>query len=222
MSASTRIHSRKVSSLSYASHSSGLCGEGIKWDWDWSICGRPLRFEVQPTDFPIAEHESGKGGNMTHECTCADTCLTVYSKDMPDRLPILLIMRQVSQQIASGILLILRAALVATVWLAALPWVTIKTWRLYFALGNSAYATLSFSSWCLAHSSAVRGGSALYKDRRTRIHTVDLSPIPQLRMSLLPYPKRSSSSQHHYSHIHSTRQFPLTYLLVKLSPRSLC
>ncbi|PIL24929.1 hypothetical protein GSI_12816 [Ganoderma sinense ZZ0214-1] len=62
----------------------------------------------------------------------------VYSKDMPERLPILLVMRQFSRQIVSAILFGLRAALVATVWLAALPWSTIWTWRMYFALGNSA------------------------------------------------------------------------------------
>lgn len=68
---------------------------------------------------------------MTHE-------LPVYSKDMPERLPILLVMHQFSRQIVSAILFGLRAALVATVWLAALPWSTIWTWRMYFALGNSA------------------------------------------------------------------------------------
>ncbi|RPD64449.1 hypothetical protein L226DRAFT_484485 [Lentinus tigrinus ALCF2SS1-7] len=62
----------------------------------------------------------------------------VYSKDMPERLPILLVLRQFSQQVVSAILFGLRAALVGTVWLAALPWATIWTWRMYFALGNSA------------------------------------------------------------------------------------
>ncbi|KAI0682125.1 hypothetical protein C8T65DRAFT_625163 [Cerioporus squamosus] len=62
----------------------------------------------------------------------------VYSKDMPERLPFLLILRQFSQQVVSAILFGFRAALVATVWLAALPWATIWTWRMYFALGNSA------------------------------------------------------------------------------------
>ncbi|TBU39775.1 hypothetical protein BD309DRAFT_1083198 [Dichomitus squalens] len=62
----------------------------------------------------------------------------VYSKDMPERLPILLILRQFSHQVVSAILFALRAALVATVWLAALPWATIWTWRVYFALGDSA------------------------------------------------------------------------------------
>ena len=67
-----------------------------------------------------------------------NSLLLVYSKDMPERLPILLVMRQFSRQIVSAILFGLRAALVATVWLAALPWSTIWTWRMYFALGNSA------------------------------------------------------------------------------------
>ncbi len=72
-----------------------------------------------------------------------DKYATVYSKDMPERLPFFLILRQFSQQVVSSILFGIRAALVATVWLAALPWATIWTWRMYFALGNSACVRLS-------------------------------------------------------------------------------
>ncbi|KAI0369741.1 hypothetical protein BV20DRAFT_1044206 [Pilatotrama ljubarskyi] len=60
----------------------------------------------------------------------------VYSKDMPERLPFFLILRQFSQQLLSAILFGLRTVLVASIWLAALPWVTIWTWRMYFAMGN--------------------------------------------------------------------------------------
>ncbi|KAH9935970.1 uncharacterized protein BXZ73DRAFT_76777 [Epithele typhae] len=60
----------------------------------------------------------------------------VYSENMPERLPIYLILREVPRQVASAVLFILRTALVATVWLAALPYATIWTWRTYFALGN--------------------------------------------------------------------------------------
>ena len=66
---------------------------------------------------------------------------------MPERLPIFLVLRQFSHQVVSAILFGLRAALVATVWLAALPWATIWTWRMYFALGNSAYVHPSFTCW---------------------------------------------------------------------------
>ncbi|OJT03305.1 ERAD-associated E3 ubiquitin-protein ligase doa10 [Trametes pubescens] len=57
---------------------------------------------------------------------------------MPERLPLFLILRQFSRQLASAVLFGLRAVLVASIWLAALPWVTIWTWRMYFAMGNHA------------------------------------------------------------------------------------
>ncbi|KAI0358245.1 hypothetical protein OH77DRAFT_1475139 [Trametes cingulata] len=60
----------------------------------------------------------------------------VYSKDMPERLPFFLILRQFSRQLLSAVLFGLRTVLVASIWLAALPWVTIWTWRMYFAMGN--------------------------------------------------------------------------------------
>ncbi|OSD05343.1 hypothetical protein PYCCODRAFT_1405960 [Trametes coccinea BRFM310] len=62
----------------------------------------------------------------------------VYSKDMPEKLPFFLVLRQFSQQLAFALLFGLRAVLVASIWLAALPWATIWTWRIYFAMGNHA------------------------------------------------------------------------------------
>ncbi|CDO76301.1 hypothetical protein BN946_scf184917.g17 [Trametes cinnabarina] len=62
----------------------------------------------------------------------------VYSKDMPEKLPFFLVLRQFSQQLAFAVLFGLRAVLVASIWLAALPWATIWTWRMYFAMGNHA------------------------------------------------------------------------------------
>lgn len=74
----------------------------------------------------------------------ADHGYPVYSKDMPDRLPFLLVLRQFSHQVVSAFLFGIRAVLVGIVWLAALPWATIWTWRMYFALGNSACVHASF------------------------------------------------------------------------------
>ncbi|KAI9062714.1 hypothetical protein FKP32DRAFT_1667072 [Trametes sanguinea] len=62
----------------------------------------------------------------------------VYSKDMPEKLPFFLVLRQFSQQLVFAVLFGLRAVLVAIIWLAALPWATIWTWRMYFAMGNHA------------------------------------------------------------------------------------
>ncbi|KAH9840035.1 uncharacterized protein C8Q71DRAFT_474546 [Rhodofomes roseus] len=61
----------------------------------------------------------------------------VYAPDMPDRLPVLLLLRQLSRQAFTTVVFCIRAAIVATVWLALLPWATIWTWRMYFAMGDS-------------------------------------------------------------------------------------
>ncbi|KAH8104046.1 hypothetical protein BXZ70DRAFT_888328, partial [Cristinia sonorae] len=61
----------------------------------------------------------------------------VYSKDMPSRLPVFLLVRRLAQQALMAVLFVLRAILVGMIWLAFLPWATIMTWRMYFAMGES-------------------------------------------------------------------------------------
>ena len=56
---------------------------------------------------------------------------------MPDRLPLMLVIRKLIQQAGLGLLFGLRAIMVALVWLAFLPWATLWTWRLYFAMGDT-------------------------------------------------------------------------------------
>ncbi|KAI0029551.1 hypothetical protein K488DRAFT_56109 [Vararia minispora EC-137] len=67
----------------------------------------------------------------------------VYAVDMPGRLPFLLLFRRSLQQLFFLFLTSLRGMLVVFVWLAVLPWITIWTWRMYFAMGNS-------TAWWLA------------------------------------------------------------------------
>jgi len=67
---------------------------------------------------------------------------------MPRHLPVILLLRKFAQQVAFAILFCLRAVVVSFVWLAILPWVTVWTWRMYFAMGNSTYVTMS--SQCLS------------------------------------------------------------------------
>lgn len=62
----------------------------------------------------------------------------MYSKDMPPRLPTLLLIRRLVQQLAVGLVFALRTMLVAFVWLVFIPWATIWTWRMYFTVGDSA------------------------------------------------------------------------------------
>ncbi|TCD71774.1 hypothetical protein EIP91_003117 [Steccherinum ochraceum] len=61
----------------------------------------------------------------------------VYSKDMPSRLPVLLLIRRLAQQAFLAVVFVIRAILVGIIWLAFLPWATIMTWRMYFAMGES-------------------------------------------------------------------------------------
>ncbi|KAA1468915.1 hypothetical protein DENSPDRAFT_834409 [Dentipellis sp. KUC8613] len=61
----------------------------------------------------------------------------VYAEDMPSRLPVFLLVRRLAQQAFFAVLFLLRAILVAVVWLAVLPWITVWTWRMYFVMGNA-------------------------------------------------------------------------------------
>jgi len=57
---------------------------------------------------------------------------------MPKRLPFLLVLRKLVQQFFSVVVFTIRAILVASIWLAVLPWITLWTWRAYFAVGDVA------------------------------------------------------------------------------------
>ena len=65
---------------------------------------------------------------------------------MPRHLPVILLLRKFAQQVAFAILFCIRAIIVSFVWLAILPWVTVWTWRMYFAMGNSTYVTAASES----------------------------------------------------------------------------
>jgi hypothetical protein len=65
---------------------------------------------------------------------------------MPRHLPVILLIRKLAQQMVFAILFCIRAIIVSFVWLAILPWVTVWTWRMYFAMGNSTYVTVIFES----------------------------------------------------------------------------
>ena len=67
--------------------------------------------------------------------------MPVYAPDMPSSLPPLLLMRRLIQHILLTLLFVTRGFAVATIWLGVLPWVTVWTWRMYFSMGESTYAT---------------------------------------------------------------------------------
>ncbi|KAJ7036506.1 hypothetical protein C8F04DRAFT_953656 [Mycena alexandri] len=69
----------------------------------------------------------------------------VYATDMPTRLPPVLLLRRVAQQSFFAMLFVVRAVAVAIIWLAVLPWITVMSWRAYFAVGDSTQ--VSFAWW---------------------------------------------------------------------------
>ncbi|KAF7317716.1 RING-CH-type domain-containing protein [Mycena kentingensis (nom. inval.)] len=61
----------------------------------------------------------------------------VYATDMPSSLPPVLLLRRVAQQTFFATLFAIRGVIVGGIWLAVLPWATVMTWRMYFAMGDS-------------------------------------------------------------------------------------
>lgn len=61
----------------------------------------------------------------------------VYAPNMPSHLPPLLLLRRLIQQFVFAILFVIRVIVVACMWLAVLPWITVWTWRMYFAMGET-------------------------------------------------------------------------------------
>lgn len=88
---------------------------------------------------------------------------------MPTHLPVILLFRQFAQQAVHAVIFCLRAVLVAFVWLAVLPWFTVWTWRIYFAMGSSTYdfptIYLRYLSFSYIYSVLAHGGSLLVLDR---------------------------------------------------------
>ncbi|KZS94639.1 hypothetical protein SISNIDRAFT_410077 [Sistotremastrum niveocremeum HHB9708] len=60
----------------------------------------------------------------------------VYAQDMPETIPVYLLLRRVVRQIFFAIQIMLRATLVGFVWLVVLPYGTVVSWRLYFFTGD--------------------------------------------------------------------------------------
>ncbi|CAO3563375.1 unnamed protein product [Mortierella alpina] len=60
----------------------------------------------------------------------------VYSPEMPDILPAWILARKAVDILAVGVRVLLRALLVATIWLVLLPYSTVWIWRLYFWVGD--------------------------------------------------------------------------------------
>ncbi|KAI5118672.1 hypothetical protein M0805_003610 [Coniferiporia weirii] len=61
----------------------------------------------------------------------------VYSPYMPKQIPFILFLRKFAQQVFWACVMALRGVMVATIWLAFLPYVTVWTWRFYFIMGEN-------------------------------------------------------------------------------------
>lgn len=119
----------------------------------------------------------------------ADIYALVYAPDMPRSLPPLLVVRRLAQQFLFIIIFSIRAVLVACIWLAVLPLITVWTWRAYFAMGESAY--VSCSSYPIptltCYQRILGGRPPKTVDRITLSPTVQLHHTAQLRVLQLDY-----------------------------------
>ena len=69
----------------------------------------------------------------------------VYAQDMPPRLPLFLLAKRFAQQTLVAVLFAIRVVLVGLIWGAVLPWATIWTWRMYFAMGDTTYVIIAIN-----------------------------------------------------------------------------
>ncbi|EJD07670.1 uncharacterized protein FOMMEDRAFT_101037 [Fomitiporia mediterranea MF3/22] len=61
----------------------------------------------------------------------------VYSDNMPRQIPFILFLRKFAQKSFWACIMAIRGLMVATIWLAFLPYVTVWTWRFYFIMGEN-------------------------------------------------------------------------------------
>lgn len=83
-------------------------------------------------------------GARTERCEVCGTAYRfhkVYAKDVPNKLPLTVIVKRIVISACWAHVTALRALLVAFCWIGLLPWCTVWMWRLYFWSGaNSAAA----------------------------------------------------------------------------------
>ncbi|KAH9924822.1 hypothetical protein B0H21DRAFT_764612 [Amylocystis lapponica] len=94
----------------------------------------------------------------------------VYATDMPERLPPVLLIRQLSRQMVSAVLFSLRAVMVGIVWLAVLPLATIWTWRMYFMMGHS-------TAWWISNRPRISSESSLHTASSSNDSTVSAARL---------------------------------------------
>ncbi|KAI4521828.1 hypothetical protein K525DRAFT_279161 [Schizophyllum commune Loenen D] len=106
----------------------------------------------------------------------------VYAPNMPRKLPPWLIARRALKSVVSGAIFCLRALMVATIWLGALPWATVYAWRMYFNLGDVTAHWIADKNR-LANSSFIQqaffsysGADTVTKLSKKELEAIDLMP----------------------------------------------
>ncbi|GJJ72204.1 E3 ubiquitin-protein ligase MARCH6 [Entomortierella parvispora] len=97
-------------------------------------CSGSIRFVHQECLLEWLKHSNKRYCEL---CKYNFSFTPIYSPEMPATIPLTVLIRRATDKVANGMLMILRAVLVATIWLMILPYFTIWIWRLYFWIGET-------------------------------------------------------------------------------------
>ncbi|ORY93848.1 hypothetical protein BCR43DRAFT_551551 [Syncephalastrum racemosum] len=97
-------------------------------------CSGSIRFVHQDCLLEWLSHSKKKYCEL---CEYPFVFTPIYRDDMPERIPLGVLIRQCTHRLATLFKTVLRALVVALVWLVALPYLTLWTWRFYFWSGES-------------------------------------------------------------------------------------
>ncbi|KAI8148867.1 hypothetical protein BJV82DRAFT_201164 [Fennellomyces sp. T-0311] len=97
-------------------------------------CSGSIRFVHQDCLLEWLSHSKKKYCEL---CEYPFTFTPIYRDDMPDRIPLNVLVRQCARRCGALLWTCFRAALVVVVWLVILPFLTLCTWRFYFWSGES-------------------------------------------------------------------------------------
>ncbi|KAL9559630.1 hypothetical protein MBANPS3_000336 [Mucor bainieri] len=87
----------------------------------------------------------------------------IYRDDMPERLPLRVLLRQSLSRLTKAFITLIRSALVIIVWLILLPTLTLWTWRFYFwSAENMGFSTTALTQNSTANQNASHEEDAHY------------------------------------------------------------
>ncbi|KAF5383819.1 hypothetical protein D9615_003736 [Tricholomella constricta] len=130
-------------------------------------CSGTIRYIHQDCLTTWLSHSKKKNCDV---CKHSYAFTKVYAPDMPSTLPPVLLIRRLLQQGLFALLFGLRGIVVGIIWLAALPWATVWTWRMYFSMGEST------AWWISGHPRPVSDQESPFY---YNIHSDDSTPPPK-------------------------------------------